>query len=105
MIFILQLVRKRNASMLFFKCRISLNEITALERNLPQDIYCISRDKLDQFHYGVIRSSGFNKLLNVLSGETLEDLEYLNDDEFRNVVSRLKSKSVAFSGNTGLLVE
>jgi hypothetical protein len=90
--------------MLFFKCRISFNELVAMERYLPKDTYCISRDSFDEFHYGVIQSTVFNQLLNVLSGETLEQLEYLSSDEFRNAIVEMQNKSIAFSGNTNLLV-
>ena len=90
--------------MLFFKCRISFNELVAMERYLPNDTYCISRDGFGEFHYGVIQSTVFNQLLNVLSGETLEQLEYLSSDEFRNAIVEMQNKSIVFSGNTNLLV-
>jgi hypothetical protein len=91
--------------MLFFKCRISFNELVAMEKYLPNDAYCISRDSFDEFHYGVIQTTGFNQLLNVLSGETLEQLEYLSGDEFRNVIAEMQNKRMDFSGNTNLLVQ
>jgi hypothetical protein len=91
--------------MMFFKCRISFNELVAMERYLPNDTYCISRDGFGEFHYGVIQSTGFNSLLNVLSGETLEQLEYLSSDEFKNVIAEMQNKSMAFYGNTSLLVQ
>jgi hypothetical protein len=91
--------------MLFFKCRISFNELVLMERQLPQEMYCISKEQHDQFHYGVIKTGVFNKLLNVLSGETLEELEYLSEDEFKEVLSIAKNKNLKFVGNHELLIE
>ena len=91
--------------MLFFKCRISFNELVAMERYIPADAFCISRDSFEDFHYGVIQGTAFNELLNVLSGETLEQLEYLSGDEFKHVVAEMQNKRIAFYGNTNLLVE
>ena len=90
--------------MLFFKCRISFNELVGLEKQLPSEQYCISTDRLDEYHYGVIKVGAFNKLLNVLSGETLQELEYLNEDEFRHVISNLRNNKAAFRGNQELLI-
>lgn len=95
----------RNECMLFFKCRPSLNELVAMEKYLPEETYCITREKFEEYYYGVIRVTMFNKLLNVLSGETLEHLEYLNDDEFRDILSHLKFNNIPFLGNRELLIE
>lgn len=91
--------------MLFFKCRASFNELVALEKNLPEELYCISNDRLEGYHYGVIKVTIFNKLLNVLTGETLEQLEYLSDDEFREALVLVRRNNISFSGNTELLLE
>ena len=92
-------------TMLFFKCKISFNELVAIEKNIPDDSYCISREPFDDFHYGVIRNSSFNELLNTLSGETLEQLEYLSEDEFRSVVRQRAHLHSAFTGDNSLLKE
>ena len=91
--------------MLFFKCRISFNELVSLEKQLPGDSYCISRDAHDGLHYGVINSAVFNKFLNALTGETLEGLEYLSREEFGKVLSTFENKKDNFSGNLKLLEE
>ena len=91
--------------MLFFKCRLSFNEVVALEKQLPGEVFCVSRDPVDQYHYGVVKPTAFSQFLNVLSGETLEQLEYLSDEEFQQALSIMRRKKVALSGNRELLNE
>lgn len=91
--------------MLFFKCRMSSEDLALIERRLPRDLYWISREHFEDFHYGVIKSVIFNKLLNILSGETLEQLEYLSEHEFKAVLDQLKNKRFQFAGNPNLLMQ
>lgn len=91
--------------MLFFKCRISFNELVSMEKQLPIESFCITRDEQDGFHFGVIKSSIFNKFLNALSGETLEQLEYLTREELNKALSTFENKMISFSGNRELLAE
>jgi len=89
--------------MLYFKCRISYNELLSLKKNLPDDGFCITRDAHDDYHVGVIPSSMFDKLIGMLSGETLVDLEYLSRDEFLAHIGPIKNNHAKFHGNTALL--
>ena len=86
---------------MFFKCKISYNELVSIQKNLSADSYCITKDAVDDYHYGIIDVRAFDKLLNVLSGETLGELEYLAEDEFKSAVEPARGST--FVGNTTLM--
>ena len=73
----------------------------SIQRNLSPDSYCITKDSVDDYHYGVIDSAAFDKLINVLTAETLGELEYLSEDEFKSIIQ--SSRPPSFLGNQALI--
>ena len=73
--------------MLLFRCEFTHNELTALKNYLPQDEYCIIGGPGERDYYGVIEEGSHGRLLDILSGETLSMLEYVDEDELKRFVS------------------
>jgi hypothetical protein len=92
--------------MIFFKFKTSFNEIKAVQKHLNERTYCFIQLPGDDFHYGVIGEECFEKLLDVLSGETLEKLEYLDEPEFKKAIpfwGETNSTNSSCEGNTDLI--
>lgn len=73
--------------MLLFRCAFTHNELTSLKNSLPKDGYCIVGEPGERDYYGVIRAVLHERLMDVLSGETLELLEYVDEEEFKAFLS------------------
>jgi hypothetical protein len=74
--------------MVYFTVYISHNEIVNLQRHLGSDTYCLLRpDPAAECFHGIVVEAYYHTLLHALSAETLERLEYMNESEFRQVVS------------------
>lgn len=86
--------------MLLFRCEFTHNEFTALKNYLPTDDYCIVGEPGESEYYGVIRAGLHARFMDILSGETLERLEYVDDVEMRDF---LKHEGIETTGNVSLL--
>lgn len=92
--------------MMFFKCQITYNELVSLDRILSDEVYCVIKNPGDNYYYGVMPSTAYDKLIEVLSGDSLVNLEYLDQDEFRKgvvLIDTVKSYPHHIIGNTDLL--
>jgi hypothetical protein len=87
--------------MLIFKCQFSAQELSAMKESLPHDGFCIMRRPGEKMHYGVMREDLHSRFMDVLSGETLGNLEYLDEDELKNFDQR----DAEITGNRRLIEE
>ena len=87
---------------MIFKCALQHSEINAIRKSLPDDEYCIVSDAEQNLSYGVMKEELHSRFMDVLSGETLERLEYLDEKEFRKLGDIDRSKVI---GNAALLDE
>ena len=69
---------------MFFKCYFQQRELIALQSYLPHDEFCIFNVPGEKFYYGVMNEELHSKFMDILSGETLEQLEYLDEKDFIN---------------------
>ena len=90
----------KSFELLIFKCALQHSEIDAIQKSLPADEYCIVSVPEQKISYGVMNEDLHSRFMDVLSGETLEHLEYLDEKEFKKVVDVKRSKVI---GNVGLL--
>jgi hypothetical protein len=88
--------------MLLFKCTLTHNELTALQNYLPHDEFCIVNKPGEVMYYGVMEEELHGKFMDILSGETLELLEYLDEKDMKEL---LRSASFDVVGNGSLLKE
>ncbi|MBC7981482.1 hypothetical protein H7X65_00210 [Candidatus Parcubacteria bacterium] len=86
--------------MLIFKCTFPYNELTALRKHLPENDFCIITHPDEKIYYGIIKADLHSKFMDMLSGETLEQLEYLDEKELRYSV---KNENFDVIGNEELL--
>jgi hypothetical protein len=57
----------------------------ALQKYLPADEYCLINFAGDENIYGVMNDGLHSRFMDIVSGETLECLEYLDEAEFRKL--------------------
>lgn len=76
---------------MFFKCYFQQSELTTLQNYLSQDEFCIIHVPVEKFCYGIMTDEFHSKFMDILSGETLEKLEYLDENDFKNMVSNSKT--------------
>ena len=88
--------------MLIFKCVFSFNELRALQNYLPADQYCIINKTGEKTYYGVMSEELHSKMLDILSGETLSQLEYVDEEELRKYASEPDAE-LLITGNENLL--
>jgi hypothetical protein len=91
--------------MIFFRCIISHNDLLILQKGLSPESYCITKEASDSYHYGIVLDMAYNKFLDVLPSETLEQLEYLERSEFKEQTSAfLEERNISdkFIGNVDL---
>lgn len=86
--------------MLTFECVFQEIELSAIQAVLPADKFCIVKFPGEQICYGVINEEFHSKLMDVLSGETLEHLEYPDEKVWKNI---MLDKKAEFIGNKELL--
>jgi hypothetical protein len=92
--------------MVFFSAILNEQIITDLVKMMPSDSFCLFRDESGkEVYYGVVKDSLYQKFLECLPGTTLESLEYLDADEFKQLVKTMDSSDAPFSclGNPLLL--
>ena len=70
---------------MLFKCCFQHHELSTLQNNLPVEEFCIVKVSAEKNFYGVMNDELHSKFLDILSGETLEQLEYLDENDFRNL--------------------
>ena len=70
--------------MVYFTVPISHNEIVNLRRHLSDQNYCLIQLGAASGFYGIVVENSYHTLLHALSAETLERLEYLNENEFQH---------------------
>lgn len=74
--------------MVYFVADITYNEIIRLQKNLPDHTYCLFQTSTGKsVYYGVVKEMVYHTLLHTLSAETLEQLEYLSEEEFGRLIS------------------
>jgi hypothetical protein len=86
--------------LLIFKCVFLGDELAALQNYMPPQGYCIVSVPEENICYGVISAVFHSKFMDILSGETLEHLEYLDQQELTNLIA---DKNVTIIGNADLL--
>jgi len=85
---------------LIFKCALQQSEIIALQKYLPADEFCIINNLEEKICYGVMNDELHSRFMDILSGETLECLEYLDEKDFRKLAEVERLEVI---GNVGLL--
>ena len=88
--------------MLIFKCVFSYNELRALQNYLPADQYCIINKTGEKTFYGLMTEELHSKMMDILSGETLGQLEYVDEEELRKYASESHAE-LMITGNKDLL--
>ena len=71
--------------MLIFKCALQPHEVIALQKHLPADDYCLIKLPHEKIIFGIMNEELHSRFMDILSGETLECLEYLDEAEFRKL--------------------
>ena len=59
------------------------NELLALQKNLPSDSFCLINHDDDKIYYALMYDDMHVKCMDILSGETLEQMEYMEEKEFK----------------------
>ena len=85
---------------MIFKCVFQESELSALHTTLPADEFCIIKFPGEQICYGVMNVELHSRFMDILSGETLEHLEYPDEKEL-NIAAKVKTAE--FIGNKDLL--
>jgi hypothetical protein len=70
--------------MFFFKCVFTEKEFSSLQTTLPVGDFCVVRYRGDKVYCGIIDDSLHGNFMDILSGETLEQLEYLDEEDVRD---------------------
>jgi hypothetical protein len=70
---------------LIFKCALLPGEVVAMQKHLPADEFCIINNPEEKINYGIMNDELHARFMDILSGETLECLEYLDVGEFRKL--------------------
>ena len=86
--------------MLIFKCALQQSEIFAMQKYLPAEEFCLVNIPEEQISYGIMNEELHSRFMDILSGETLECLEYLDEKDFRKLGEVKRSDVI---GNAGLL--
>ena len=73
--------------MILFKCVFTEKEFSSLQTTLSADDFCITRLPANDFFYGIIDDRLHASFMDILSGETLERLEYLDEEDIREVLA------------------
>lgn len=89
--------------MLLFRCRFTHNELTAIKNYLPEGEYCIIGGPEEREYYGVMSDGLHSRFIDILSGETLSLLEYLETGEMTEFLQG--KTSLEETGNCELLDE
>jgi len=87
---------------LIFKCVLQPEEIIALQKYLPADGYCMINFPQEKIVYGIMSDELHTKFMDIVSGETLQCLEYLDEEDLRKVSKDEKSEIL---GNKSLIDE
>ena len=67
---------------------------------MPSDAFCIVIIPNEKMSYGIMEEELHSKFMDVLSGETLECLEYLDENDFKKLGEVDRSEII---GNASLL--
>ena len=86
--------------MLIFKCRFTEREIGEFKAGLPAASYCLVNEPGGDIYYGVITDEQYDNMLDVLSGEALGCLEYLDEEE---LIEFIRIDNLETIGNSSLL--
>lgn len=89
--------------MLLFRCKFTHNELTAIKNYLPEGEYCIVGGPEERESYGVMEEGLHSRFIDILSGETLSYLEYVDSDEMTAFLK--KHAPLEETGNCRLLDE
>lgn len=89
--------------MLLFRCRFTHNELTAIKNYLPQGEYCLVSGGESREYFGVMEEGLHSRFIDILSGETLSYLEYVDSDEMNDFLR--KNDLLEETGNCTLLDE
>ena len=90
----------KSLELLIFKCAFQPHEVIALQNHLPADEYCLINNPGDKMIYGVMNEELHSRFMDILSGETLECLEYLDEPEFRQLFQEYGTEVI---GNRDLI--
>ena len=85
---------------MIFKCVFQASELSVIQTVLPADEFCIIKFPGEQVCYGVMNENLHSRFMDVLSGETLEHLEYPDEKELK---SKARDENAEFIGNRDLL--
>jgi hypothetical protein len=87
--------------MVYFSVHISFNEIVHLQKTISTDHFCLcNTGGGTDFYYGAVLDEAFHSMLHALAAETLEELEYLTEDEFKAL---FEQENIACTGNKKLI--
>ena len=87
---------------MIFKCALRPEEIIALKKHLPPDEFCIVHIPEEKMSYGIMHEEMHSRFMDILSGETLECFEYLDETDFKKIKDIDRREVI---GNAGLLDE
>ena len=85
---------------MIIKCVFQESDLSAIQTVLPADEFCIIRFPGEQVCYGVMNENLHSRFMDVLSGETLEHLEYPDEKELKY---KARDENAEFIGNRDLL--
>jgi hypothetical protein len=80
-----QMILTKSLELLIFKCALQQREIIALEKYLPADEFCIVSIPGERMSFGIMNDELHSRFMDILSGETLECLEYLDESDFEKL--------------------
>lgn len=87
--------------MVYFSVHITLKEIVHLQKTIPTEYFCLChKGQETDFHFGAIMDEAFHSMLHALDTETLEQLEYLSEDEFKDLLEQ----NIVCTGNKKFIV-
>jgi hypothetical protein len=85
--------------MVYFFVSLSHNELQQFKKGINRLSFCLVRR--DNLFYGCVPEAVYPELLEILSAETLQHLEYLDEKEFSEIINSVDATD--FLGNTELL--
>jgi hypothetical protein len=93
-------VTTKSSELLIFKCALHPHEVSALQKYLPAEEYCLINVPEQNTFYGIMNEELHSRFMDILSGETLECLEYLDEGEFKKFA---KAPDREVIGNAALI--
>lgn len=92
--------------MIYFSVYITFNEIIHLKKSLSRDSFCMFQTREGpECYYGIVKEEVYHPFLEAMSAETLQQLEYLSENEFSRLFGTDKKSDhlISWIGNRRLI--